>query len=336
MLVREVSETEKEEFNKLALHITQSWQWGSFRLQEGSVVNVSRLGFFDGAQLCRAYQIFFHRVPYLNKLIAYLPRSPLPANEDLAAITKICRDHGAIYLKLEPEIPAGTPINLFGLRPAKPILPPHTLQIDLTMSREDILAGMREKTRYNIKVATKNGVTVAQKDDPESLEAFIKLHNDTQLRQGFYAKSDGYLQKLWGVLHPAKMVYLLCAYAPNETEPLAALMLFYFNSVLYFPYGGWAAKKRELMPNNLLHFEAIKLGQNLGAKTYDLWSSYKEKPLPSDPWYGTYVFKKGFGGKEVDFAGAFDLPLNQPMYLAAQWADKVRWPVLKFKRLLRI
>ena len=126
------------------------------------------------------------------------------------------------------------------------------------------------------------------------------------------------------------MVYLLMAQV--DDKPVAGGMFFNFNGVFSFPYGGWSAESREKMPNNLLHFEAMKLGKKLGCHTYDFWSSYKNKPDASDPWYGTYVFKKGFGGQEVHYPGAYDLVLDKPIYSLIKLGNKIRWPIYRLKR----
>lgn len=322
MLVREIAEKEKNIQNEKALHITQSWEWGQFRLLTG-VPKILRLGFFDSQALVHAYQIFFHRTPYLNRLIAYLPRTTVPTSEELETISSVCQKNGAVFLKLEPESEMKLPTGA-------PILPKHTLVIDLARSEEEILELMHEKTRYNIKLAQKSGVTVAEKTDEKSLETFIRLYDATQRRQGFFAKSGDYLRTLWQVLYPSKMVYLLEACV--DSCPVASAMFFNFNGTLSFPYGGWSAEHREKMPNNLLHFEAIKLAKKLGCVKYDFWSSYKNSPNPSDPWYGTYVFKKGFGGQEIHYPGAYDVVFDKPIYSLIKIADKIRWPVYRIKR----
>lgn len=328
MVIREISSAEKGAFNNSAAHITQSFQWGESRLKTG-VREISRLGVFDGKKMIRGYQIFFHTVPLLANLIAYLPRTVMPPKEDWEAITKACREKGAAYLKLEPT--ADSEYQIPGVRPGDAILPRHSLVVDLTPTEEEILTRMHEKTRYNIKLAQKAGVIVEEKDDPQSLENFIELYGATQKRQGFFAKNGDYIRTLWEVLRPAKMVYLLGAYV--EREMVAAGVFFNFGGTFYFPYGGWSAEHREKMPNNLLHFEAMKLAKKLGAKKYDFWSSYKNTADPTDPWYGTYVFKKGFGGEEQHFPGAYDMVFNQPGYLLTKIADQIRWPIYRIKRI---
>ncbi len=340
MFIREITEGEKADFNRLAPHVCQSWEWGSFRLQTGTVPKILRLGFYENRKLVRAYQLFFHIAPKLNRPIGYLPRSLSPSAEDLEALKKICREVKAVYLKLEPDETEGKINDPLAVR-GRNILPPHSLLLNISGTEEEILAQMHEKTRYNIKVAQKHGITVVSQEDPESLEAFIKLHGQTQKRQGFYSHYPEYYRTLWNTLRPQNMVHLLCAYLPSAnhqplTDPIAALMLFSFNGVLYFPYGGWSAEHREKMPNNLLHFEAIRLGKQLGCTVYDMWSSYRDTPKPSDPWYGTYIFKKGFGGREVNYVGSWDIPFDRNIYTLINTADSLRIKTLHLRRKLGI
>ncbi|MEK7127929.1 MAG: peptidoglycan bridge formation glycyltransferase FemA/FemB family protein [Patescibacteria group bacterium] len=323
MLVREIAEKDRLEQNKKAAHIVQSWEWGQFRLLTPSVPKLLRLGFFENNTLLRFYQIYFHKTPFLNRLIAYIPKTPVPIGKDLETITEVCKKERAVFIKFEPENPMDLPTG-------DSILPKHNLIVDLTPSEEEILSKMHEKTRYNIKLAQKSGVIVLEKDGPDSLETFIKLYDSTQKRQGFFAKSGEYIRTLWETLRPNKMVYLLMAQV--DDKPVAGGMFFNFNGVFSFPYGGWSAESREKMPNNLLHFEAMKLGKKLGCHTYDFWSSYKNKPDASDPWYGTYVFKKGFGGQEVHYPGAYDLVLDKPIYSLIKLGNKIRWPIYRLKR----
>ena len=323
-MVREITQREAEKQNLLAHHITQSWQWGQFRLQTG-VPKILRLGFFDGNNLKRVYQVFFHQAPYLNRLIAYLPRTESPPPDDLSVISEICKKNRAVFLKLEPE-------GKIDLSFGQPILPENSLLVDLNQPVDDLLASMHEKTRYNIRLAQKSGVVVTAKTDADSLTTFINLYDATQKRQGFFAKSGNYLKTLWNVLSPTKMVHLLMAEV--EGEPVAAGMFFHFNEPFSFPYGGWSATHREKMPNNLLHFEAMQYAKELGAQKYDFWSSYKNSPNPKDPWYGTYIFKKGFGGVEVHYPGAYDIVFDRPTYSLFNIANKIRFPLYKIKRLL--
>ncbi|MCL4397841.1 peptidoglycan bridge formation glycyltransferase FemA/FemB family protein [Patescibacteria group bacterium] len=283
-------------------HITQSDAWARFRLSTPNVKKVLEIA---------GTKVYFHRIPHLPFTVAYIPRADVKVDDHLK---NLCRKEGAIYLKVEPLTGPGGD--------GKPILPQHTIYIDLTKSEEDLLKNMHEKTRYNIRLAAKKGVVVKQSDD---LETFMKILEKTEARQGFYSHYPDYYRKLWQIIKPI----ILIAYV--EDKPVAAIMLFHYDEVLYYPYGGSDPKYREYMAPNLLHWEAIKLGKKLGCKIYDLWGSYKNSKDESDPWWGIYRFKSGFGGYEVNFPQAIDIPLS-PLYPLYPLVDNFRWKILKILR----
>lgn len=304
------------QFFKVTKHITQSQEWAKFRLTTPNVVKVIN---YHGTQ------IYFHRVPYLPFTVAYIPRADIKVNDELKTL---CQKEKALFLKIEPLTKFD---QLDKFVKSRPVLPQHTIYIDLTKSEENLLKEMHEKTRYNLRLAQKKGVVVKE---GENLEEFIKLLEKTEKRQGFYSHYPNYYRKLWEILRPAKMVYLLSASFPNPPNPpnppIAALMLFSYDGILYYPYGGSDPKYREYQAPSLLHWEAIRLGKKLNCKIYDLWGSYKEKPEESDPWWGIYRFKSGFGGKEINFPPSFDVSLS-PLYPLFLLSDRLRWFFLKRK-----
>lgn len=328
-IIREIWEKEKSDFNQKVANLTQSWEWGEFRETTG--VKVLRFGEFQDEKILSAWQIFFHKIPHTHFTVGYLPRTTLPNEEVINYLKKIGRDNNCIFIRLEPDLP----YNLQPPKPhqnyltGKPVLPVHTLFLDLTQPEEVLLKGMREKTRYNIRLAKKHQISVAEKDDEKSIEIFIKFLVETEKRQGFYSHPPIYFQKQWRALKPNPLVHLLLAY--DGQTPVSGIWLVHFKDYLYYLYGGSSEKSREKMPNYLLHWEAIKLGKKLGCKTYDLWGSYKDKPEPSDPWFGIYRFKSGFGGKEVTYVGAYDLVINPSLYKLYNLADFLRWKLLKIK-----
>lgn len=322
--------TDRTLFDKYAPHVTQSWEWGEFRLKTGNVTKVLRLGSFEKDKLLKVYQIFFHRTPLLSYSIAYLPRPMTPTSAELDVLEKICQEQNALFLKIEPttELPSHK-----NFRTSKPILPRHTVYVDLFKPEDKILSLMHEKTRYNIRLAQKKGVVVKNETSPEALENFIELLERTEIRQGFYSHYPQYYRQLWNTLFPKKMIYLLNAYIPETEKPVASIMLFHFKEILYYPYGGSNPEFREYMAPNLLHWEAMKLGKKLGCTTYDMWGTYKNKPDKSDPWWGIYRFKTGFGGTEFDFPPTVDIPLS-PLYPLYLISDTARWPLLHLKQKL--
>ena len=278
-------------------HILQSKEWGEFRKKTLSVKSVLRVG---------DCQVFIHKIPYMPWTVAYLPRPEKIDN--LEEIKTACKEEKAIFLKIEPM---SSPVKG---KPSLPVLPRHTIYMDLTQTEEKLLLNMHEKTRYNIRLAEKKGVKVTE---GENLENFLDLLEKTEDRQGFYSHPRQYYKTLWETLHPAKMVYLLSA------NSIAAIMLLYYRDTLYYTYGGSDPKYRDMMAPHLLHWEAMKLGKKLGCKVYDLWGSYKDSPTESDPWWGIYRFKSGFGGKEITFPETVDIPLSS-LYHLYPLAEKFR------------
>jgi len=332
MLIREILESEKEQYNNVVNSITQSWQWGEFREKTGK--KVVRLGEFDGKKLNRGLTIFMHPVPYLSFNIGYAPRSFLPGKNWLAAISEIGKKHNCIFVKIEPDCQEGEKkleAADFHLITGKSILPKTTFWVDLTKSEDELLAGMAEKTRYNIRLGLKHGVRVVEGKSDKDLEVFINLLTETEKRQGFYSHYPEYYRLLFTTLGRDYCRLLIAYY--NKT-PLSAIMLFKFKDTLYYPYGGSSLAIRDKMANYVIHWEAIKLGKKLGCRKYNMWGAYKERAKPDDPWFGIYRFKKGFGGKLVTFADSRDLVLNEQLYKYYLWADKIRWRCLGLKRKL--
>lgn len=288
-------------------HITQSPQWAQFR---STTPNVKKVLEIDGLY------IYIHKIPYLPFTVAYLPRPDHLNN--LEEMKKACQKDNAIFLKIEPS----TTLPSLQYPVSSSVLPRHTIYIDLTKSEDELLKEMHEKTRYNIKLAIKKGVVVKESQD---IEIFIKLLTETEKRQGFYSHYPDYYRKLFDILKPK----ILVAYVKDT--PVAAIMLFVYQDVLYYPYGGSDPKYKEYMAPNLLHFEAMKLGKKMGCKTYDLWGSYKDVKNETDPFWGIYRFKTGFGGTEIDFPPSIDIPLS-PLYYPMILTNKIRWIFLKIFR----
>ncbi len=312
-----------------AEHILQSFEWGEFKKATGGVNRVFRIGEFEKGKLIRAYQFFIHRLPYLPWTIGYLPRGPIPTRAALGEIKKIARQEKAIFFKIDPGMDEkGGSLGVEG----KPIQPRHTIYLDLERNEGEILAGMHPKTRYNIRLAERKGVTVRVENDSEGMDKFVEVLMKTEERQRFYAHSKNYYRKLWETLGGEGMVYVLNAYF--EEKVIASIVLFKFKDFLYYPYGGSNYEFRQLMAPQLLHWRAIQLGKKLKCTTYDLWGSYKDKPTEEDPWWGFYRLKIGLGGKEVSFPKTVDIPLSLAYYPYSA-VDKLRWKYLNLKAYLR-
>jgi len=310
-------------------HICQSPEWGEVKTKIGTP-----------AVRAGGVQFTLHNVPLLPFKVGYCPKVEVE-KVDWGELKASAKKHHCIFVKIEPNDvvnrkPARPPesslagevgrVNRNDVRKSKPIFATQTILLDLTKSEEELMAGMKQKTRYNVRLAKRKGVVVKERNDEEGLEIFLKLQRETAKRQGFFIHPDSYYRTVWEVLRPKGMVYILIAEV--EDTPIVAWLLLKYQDTLYYPYGGSSTKFRKFMPSNLMMWEAIKLGKRLGCKTFDMWGAIDDK---SDPWYGFTRFKLGYGGQLVSFPGAYDLVLKPLLYWPFVLADRLRWWVLKLR-----
>lgn len=344
MIVRELRESEKNEYNKLVKHPLQSWEWGEFREKMGQ--KTIRLGVFDDKKMVNGYQILLSRIPKTSFTIGTLLRGPIPDLLMINSLKKIGQSNNAIFIKMEPLL--ANPVkaesdspdqNAYGAienflienncQPGKPLFPKHTFYLDITKSEEELLKNMHPKTRYNINLAQKHGVEVTEDNTPEGFEIFLKLHFETAEREGFYSHSHDYHRQMWRILSATKTAHLLIS--RYQGIPLAAWVLFTFNNTLFYPYGGSSREHREVMPSYAMMWSAICFGKKAGCKNFDMWGTPGPNPGPKDPWIGFHKFKLGFGPQLMEFFGTFDLVINYSFYSLYNTADKLRWNLLKLR-----
>lgn len=344
MIIREVKLNEKPFFNQAVVHPLQSWEWGEFREESG--LDLVRIGQFEEQKLINAFSISFHKVPKFDYTIAYIPKSILPNEEMFQALRDLGKVKKTIFFKLEPnvfepeanerkEILEKARKIMFdnGCRYGKALFTKYSFILDLSKSEEELMAQMKQKTRYNVKVAEKNGVVVTEDNSDEALADYLRLtFEETTVRQGFYAHNREYHKRMFKKMHEAGIAHLFKAVYNGET--LVTWIVFTFGDVLYYPYGASSSKFRNLMASNLMMWEVIKYGKKMGLKYFDMWGSLGPEASKRDSWYGFHKFKEGYSPTLCEFAGTFDLVLDEGKYNLYQKAEKWRWKVLKLKSML--
>jgi lipid II:glycine glycyltransferase (peptidoglycan interpeptide bridge formation enzyme) len=341
MLIREVRPEEKDQFNALATHPLQTWEWGEFRIKTG--LDVVRLGIYDKNVLTAGYQFTLHPLPKLQYYVGYMPKSAAPTMDILEALRQYGIKHNIIYLKFEPNLYAQsvhfdqadsisdlTKTYLqTGCVRGRPLFTKYSFMLDLTMSEEEILQQMKPKTRYNINVAQKKGVLIKEDSSEAAFSRYMQLTFETTKRQKFYAHDAVYHQKMWDTLKPSGMIHLLTATYSDQI--LVTWIVFICNGVLYYPYGASSSLHRNVMASNLMMWEAIKFGKKMGCSKFDMWGSLGPNPNPLDPWIGFHRFKEGYGPTLMEFIGSFDLVINPALYQLYTVADNLRWKYLKLR-----
>lgn len=330
-MIREATEKDKKVFNDLAKHPLQSWEWGNFRAQTG--VEVSRFIESEGKKDVASYQITWHKIPKSKKRIGYIPKSDFPSVEMIKRIKSEAKKRGAIFVKFEPNVKSNqkTDYKLDDFFVAgKPLFTKFTFVLDLKGSEDELFAGLNQKTRYNVRLATKRGVTIELDNSESAFEDYWRLTEETTKRQGFYAHTKDYHKKMWKEMTESGMGQLFKAVYQGEI--VSMWMVFVLNNKLYYPYGASTTKHKEVMSNNLLMWEVIRYGKSKGCTEFDMWGSLGNEPDTSDSWYGFHKFKQGYGGQLVEFAGTFDLVVEPVLYKVYLFAEKLRWVVLRFVR----
>jgi peptidoglycan pentaglycine glycine transferase (the first glycine) len=301
-------------------HLLQTTAWGELKSAFGW--SVERVIIGD----CGA-QILLRRIsPGLT--FAYLAKGPVGEAWDTLwpEIDAVCHRRHAIFFKVEPdqwEDPIGMKQVPRGFRPSlHSIQPPRTLLVDLHGDEDAILGRMKQKTRYNIKLAQKKDVTVHPTAD---LGVFYQLMQVTSGRDKFGVHSLAYYQRAYELFHPRNSCELLLA--EYEQEPLAALMVFAQGSRAWYLYGSSSNEHRDRMPTYLLQWEAIRWARGHGCTQYDLWGvpDADEYTLEvefthrSDGLWGVYRNKRGFGGKLCRAAGPWDRVYSPLAYRLYNW-----------------
>jgi peptidoglycan pentaglycine glycine transferase (the first glycine) len=308
----EVSKPEWEAYlrQKPNPHLLQTPEWGSLKSAFGwEPIRVIA----DGLGV----QILVRRITF-GLTLAYIPKPCLASQVEAYSqalwveVDAACRRRGAIFCLVEPDQwdqadqaePGST-----GPMPADPrvkfvlgrgIQPRRTMVVDLGAPEDQILARMKPKCRYNIRLAEKKGVSVEPWDD---LDEFHRMMEQTGSRDAFGVHSRQYYRRAFDEFHPQGDCELLVA--RHARRPLAALMVFARGNRAWYLYGGSTDLERERMPNYLLQWEAMRWARRRGCTEYDLWgvpdadleSLESEFAKRSDGLWGVYRFKRGFGGE---------------------------------------
>lgn len=308
-------------FNTVAPHPLQSWEWGEAREKMG--IDIMRIGEFSSEQLQNVFQLTFHPIPYTNFKVGYLPRSVMPSADVMNVLKEEARKRNVVFIKMEPYIQKRLIMsNQNGIVDSPhPLFPRWTQILDLTLSEDEMLKKMKPKTRYNIGLAKRKGVTVRKMSDEKGFEIFSKLYFETTSRQGYRGHNEAYHRLVFETLKN-NIAHIFVAFYKNT--PLSSFEVFTFNDVLYYPYGGSSEEYRNVMAPHLLMWEVIRFGKQAGCKKFDMWGSLPPNYNEAADWGGFTRFKQGFGGEFVEFIGSYDIVLNGPLYALYNFAHSIR------------
>lgn len=331
-----------------APHVLQSWEWGEIKAQ--TAWRAERLA-LDTPYGKAAFQLLWRQpLPVAPVRIGYVPKGPSLdwsnlnlVDATLSAIEMYARRCGCIFVKIDPDVREDTTEGRLVL---------HTLERrgwrysaeqvqfknsavtilegkrgtkgdkreELRVLEETLLAKMKNKWRYNIRLAEKRGIVVRQAEIDE-LPIFYSLYKETSRRDGFLIRPLDYYLTTWRTFLRAQQEpgnpaggALLLAEHPDDPQPLAGLFLLRYGATAWYFYGASSDRHRRDMPNYLLQWEALRWAAAQGCTIYDWWGAPTHLDDPDDPMQGVWRFKQGFGAELQPHIGAWDYVISPIVY----------------------
>ncbi|TAN33619.1 peptidoglycan bridge formation glycyltransferase FemA/FemB family protein [Patescibacteria group bacterium] len=313
------------------LPFSQSWEWGDILIAEGK--KVERLEIEENGAVLAWAQIVYVDLPFGWKY-AFCPKGPVgisnfpfserseafpisnchserseeSLDETYKTLIDYLKSKKCVFFRVEPEqVPEGANKTI-------DITPRATLILDLIKSEDELLAGMGQKTRYNINLAARKNLRIANE---KNADVFIKLEKETAKRDNFKTHPEEHYKKVIS----SDFVYQLTAY--HENAPVASAVFVGFGGTFTYLYGASDYACRHLMAPYLLQWEGIKLGKKLGYKFYDFFGIAPQGE-PRHQYAGVTRFKLGFGGAYKEAPGTFDLIINKKKCKVYGWLRKLR------------
>ncbi len=318
-------------------HPLQSWQWGNFKSRwDWSTIPLALHIHHDieNSPPLAAAMILKRKIPRSSISILYVPKGPILNYNDpalrrvvLAQLEQFSRRQRAAFIKIDPDVARG-----WGIEEERPspigskvlselqgrgwrfsndqVQFRNTVELNLQRSEDELLASMKQKTRYNIRLAARKGIKI-RLGGPDDFDLIARLYAETASRDGFAVRPVAYYLDAWNTLYKGAMAQPFIA--EYEGRPLAAVIIVSYGNRAIYMYGASNNQERKRMPNHLLQWEAIRWAKAQGSEIYDFWGA-PDNFIESDSLWGVWRFKKGFNGQVVRHIGAWDFPTRPFWY----------------------
>ncbi len=321
----------------------QSWRWMKFQESLGRETRRFRIDVADDdgkEEVIMQCAMIFHPLPFGLRYV-YIPRGPVinlgSSNLDaerrtittVRALEKKCAAEHVVFARIEWAFErlngriSLADLERWGFIATKPVQPMDTTVIDLTQNEEALLAAMHGKTRYNIRVAERHGVTVRESND---VDLFWRMLHETAARDKFHTHSKEHYQKMFDVLSSKSDtggLRVRLVFAEYNGKAVAGAIFAEFGGTMTYLHGASLAAHRNVMAPHLLHWSAIRDAKRAGFQRYDFWGVAPSDD-PAHPWAGVTRFKNGFGGIHETMLGAWELPVNRFWYSVYRYVRGMR------------
>lgn len=303
----------------------QSWLWGAVEKKRG--MHVMRFGMYEEDTLVGIYQTI--KVRAKRGTFIHVRHGPILADQTkttwmhvVSHLKKYAREEGAWFVRISPQITDSLEnqelLKSLGMQPAAI----HAMDgedcwvLDITPNEEELLAQMRKTTRYEIRRAQKLGVKVRISTSLSDMKHFHALYKQTSARQRFVPHSG--IDEEFGIWAQNNNAILLMAEHDGKTLA-TSIILFYGSHAIYHHS---ASIPSHVPASHLLQWHAILEAKKRGNLVYNFWGIAPDDK-PNHPWRGITLFKKGFGGREIKFIHAHDLPVS-PLYSISRTIELYR------------
>ncbi len=292
--------------------VKPDWQWAGL-LSRGE----------DGA-VRGAMSVLIRKMPGVPYKLMYAARGPVCDLTDKAALkdltdgaNQLARQHKAYALRIDPDVASDRTDFIDSMKELgythhpgdkdfNGIQPCYVFRLDVKgKTEEQLLADFHSKTRYNLRLSARKGVTV-RLCGKEMLADFTRIMQETGDRDGFITRPQSYFETMMDALGDKARLYM----AFWEDKPIAGTLAVQYGNKVWYLYGASSNQHRNVMPNYQLQWEMIRWSLETGCDIYD-FRGVSGDLTPDNPLYGLYLFKKGFGGDLVEFCGEFEMIYNK-------------------------
>ncbi|AET70921.1 putative methicillin resistance protein [Desulfosporosinus orientis DSM 765] len=333
-------------------HVLQSWEWGEIKSRTGW--QPWRLIIEKDNEIVAGASILERKIPVVGIPIFYASRGPVVDWKDtelfdlvLAEIKKLAKKRGAIFLKIDPDVPSSEKelenyLLSRGFRSAESgkgfegVQPKYVFRLDISPDEATLLSNMQQKTRYNIRLAQKKGVQI-RRGTRADLPDFYRVLKETTERDRFLVRAYSYFEDLYDSLVPQGLGELFIA--EYEGQIISGTLAFVIGDKAWYIYGASSNSHRNVMPNYLIQWEMIRWAKSLGCTLYD-FRGVPGHLTEDNPLYGLYRFKKGFNGDYTEFIGEWDLVYRPVTYflwnhLEPIYSEVIKGLISKLRRMRR-
>lgn len=292
--------------------VKESWKW------EG-LLSRDETGTVRGA-----LSVLIRRVPCTPYTLMYGARGPVCDAHDLTTLKELtegaqtlAKKHNAYALRLDPDVQSSDTefVRIMkdlgyrhqpGDKDFNGVQPCYVFRLNVKgKTEEELMADFAQKTRYNLRLSARKGVTVRLCGE-EALPDFERLMQVTGARDGFIVRGQNYFRTMLRALGEDARLYM----AYWEDKPIAGTLAIHYGNKVWYLYGASSNEHRNVMPNYQLQWAMIRWALERNCDIYD-FRGVSGDITPENPLYGLYLFKKGFGGDLTEFCGELTMVYNK-------------------------